>query len=80
VRTLQRPVADYGDALRAGLLDARGDVVVNFDVDYYDLTFLSEAVEQVRAPGGPSIVVASKRSEAAVDRFGNRNLTGPAFA
>ena len=67
VRTLQRPVADYGDALRAGLLDARGDVVVNFDVDYYDLTFLSEAVERVRAPGGPSIVVASKRSEGATD-------------
>jgi glycosyltransferase involved in cell wall biosynthesis len=67
VRALQRPVADYGDALRAGLLDARGDVVVNFDVDYYDLTFLSEAVERVRAAGGPSIVVASKRSEGATD-------------
>jgi glycosyltransferase involved in cell wall biosynthesis len=67
VRALHRPAPDYGDALRAGLLDARGDVVVNFDVDYYDLEFLTEAVERVRGAGGPSIVVASKRSEGARD-------------
>src|SRR5581483_1370321 len=67
VRALHRPAPDYGDALRAGLLDARGDVVVNFDVDYYDLEFLAEAVDRVRAPGGPSIVVASKRSAGARD-------------
>jgi len=34
VRTLSLPDPDYGGALRAGLLAARGDVVVNFDVDY----------------------------------------------
>jgi glycosyltransferase involved in cell wall biosynthesis len=67
VRALHRPAPDYGDALRAGLLDARGDVVVNFDVDYYDLEFLTQAVERVRSAAGPSIVVASKRSEGARD-------------
>ena len=45
VRALHRPIADYGAALRAGLLEARGDVVVNFDVDYYDLDFLADAVD-----------------------------------
>jgi glycosyltransferase involved in cell wall biosynthesis len=67
VRALHRPAPDYGDALRAGLLDARGDVVVNFDVDYYDLEFLADAVDRVRVPGGPSIVVASKRGEGSTD-------------
>jgi glycosyltransferase AglD len=67
VRALHKATADYGAALRAGLLDARGDVVVNFDVDYYDLTFLAEAVTLVRAGGGPSIVVASKRSAGSTD-------------
>jgi glycosyltransferase involved in cell wall biosynthesis len=67
VRVLHRDRADYGDALRAGLLAARGDVVVNFDVDYYDLDFLAAAVDRVRAPGGPSIVVASKRTPGATD-------------
>jgi glycosyltransferase AglD len=68
VRALRRPAPDYGDALRAGLLDARGDVVVNFDVDYYDLEFLAEAVDLVRSPGGPAIVVASKRHEGSNDQ------------
>ena len=38
------PRADYGLALRTGLLAATGDVVVNFDVDYYDLGFLERAL------------------------------------
>ncbi len=42
IDSLGRP--DYGAALRAGLLAASGDVVVNFDVDYYDLAFVADAV------------------------------------
>src|SRR5690348_13052552 len=52
--------ADYGAALRAGLLAARGAVVVNFDTDYYDLDFLESAVAIVKPPDGPAIVVGSK--------------------
>ena len=59
--------ADYGAALRHGLLCARGDVVVNFDADYYDLGFLRDAVKLIDAPGGPSIVVGSKRGPGAHD-------------
>jgi glycosyltransferase involved in cell wall biosynthesis len=62
-----RDVADYGLALRAGLLAATGDAVVNFDTDYYDLDFLDAAVAQVLAPGGPAIIVGSKRAEGATD-------------
>jgi glycosyltransferase involved in cell wall biosynthesis len=59
--------ADYGAALRAGLLAARGDVVVNFDTDYYDLAFLERAVPMVAGAGGPAIVVASKRGPGSHD-------------
>jgi glycosyltransferase involved in cell wall biosynthesis len=67
VRAEHRDVADYGRALRAGLLDASGDAVVNFDTDYFDLDFLDVAVDQVLADRGPAIVVGSKRAEGATD-------------
>jgi glycosyltransferase involved in cell wall biosynthesis len=67
LRIEHRPEADYGRALRAGLLLAGGDAVVNFDTDYFDLDFLEAAVAQVLAPGGPAIVVGSKRGEGAND-------------
>ena len=67
VRTEHCDEADYGRALRAGLLAARGDAVVNFDADYFDLAFLAAAVDRVLAPDGPVIVVGSKRGEGATD-------------
>jgi glycosyltransferase involved in cell wall biosynthesis len=67
VDTLPKP--DYGAALRRGLLTARGDSVVNFDVDYYDLDFLADAVALVRAhEAPPAIVVGSKRAPGAEDQ------------
>lgn len=67
VRAERIAAADYGLALRAGLLAATGAVVVNFDADYYDLDFLQKAVERVAADDGPAIVVGSKRSKGAHD-------------
>ena len=67
VRTLSLPEPDYGGALRAGLLAARGDIVVNFDVDYYDLGFLDRALARLGEPDRPAIVVGSKRQEGSVD-------------
>ena len=67
VRVEHRDTADYGQALRAGLLAATGDAVVNFDTDYYDLDFLDAAAARVLEPGGPAIVVGSKRAEGATD-------------
>ncbi|HUP68695.1 MAG TPA: glycosyltransferase [Acidimicrobiales bacterium] len=80
VRALSLPAADYGAALRAGLLAARGDVVVNFDVDYFDLDFLDRAVSLIEAAGGPTIVVATKRGAGAEDqRAASRRLITWAF-
>lgn len=80
VRAVSLPAADYGAALRAGLLAARGDVVVNFDVDYFDLDFLERAVGLIHAGGGPVIVVASKRGAGAEDqRAAGRRLITSVF-
>ena len=65
VVALSDATPDYGLALRRGLLTARGAVVVNFDVDYYDLGFLDLATAMVR--DGAGIVVGTKRGEGSQD-------------
>lgn len=67
VAVLHLPEPDYGAALRAGLLAATGEVVVNFDVDYYDLDFVADARDRLAAADAPAIVVGSKRAEGARD-------------
>lgn len=66
VVALTNLAADYGQALRRGLREARGSIVVNFDVDYYDLDFLDSAVARIRS-GCAGIVVGTKRGEGARD-------------
>jgi glycosyltransferase involved in cell wall biosynthesis len=69
VRVSSRPVADYGAALRDGMFAARGDLVVTFDVDYYDLRFVDDALALLtRAAPAPAIVVGSKRAPGARDQ------------
>ena len=69
VHVLHRALADYGNALRDGMLAARGAIVVNFDCDYYDLGFVARAVDRIREPERPAtIVVGSKRAPGADDR------------
>jgi glycosyltransferase involved in cell wall biosynthesis len=63
-------VANYGEALRTGLLASRGDVAVIFDVDFWDLQFMKEALHVLDGgpdPVGPVIVVGSKRGPGASD-------------
>src|SRR4051812_37501166 len=67
VRGLSLEEANYGCALRLGVSDAYGDQVVIFDVDYYDLAFLKEAIGRLTAPDAPAIVVGSKRGAGAAD-------------
>jgi glycosyltransferase involved in cell wall biosynthesis len=62
VRLLTRGRADYGAAMRMGILDALGAVVVVFDVDYYDADFIDRVVPDLTRDGGPAIVVGSKRA------------------
>jgi glycosyltransferase involved in cell wall biosynthesis len=68
VLALQNDAADYGLALKRGLLAATGEFVVNFDVDLYDLHFMDIAISTIAAPDGPSIVVGSKRGDGAFDQ------------
>ena len=63
------PEPDYGRALREGFLRARGDLVVNFDVDLVDLDFLDRAVS-LMADASTAVVVGSKRAAGAQDRRG----------
>jgi glycosyltransferase involved in cell wall biosynthesis len=62
IRVLTRAEADYGAAMRTGILDARGTVVVVFDVDYYDADFIDRVLPDLTREGGPVIVVGSKRA------------------
>jgi glycosyltransferase involved in cell wall biosynthesis len=81
VRALSLAEPDYGRALRAGLLAASGDVVVNFDVDFCDLGFLDRAVPMVEAADGPAVVVGSKRTAGSDDtRAWQRRLVTGVFS
>ena len=72
---------DYGKALREGLMLATKEFIVNFDVDLYDLDFLDRAVHRIAQPGGPSIVVASKRGDGANDtRHWTRKIVTGVFS
>ena len=81
VRVVTLPEADYGRALRAGFLDARGDLVVNFDVDFVDLGFLDAAVALAGCGDGADVVVGSKRGPGAHDqRRAGRKLVTAIFS
>jgi glycosyltransferase AglD len=67
VRVEHLATADYGAALRHGLLHARGEFVANFDCDYFDLEFLDRALQRLRADDELAIVVGSKRADGARD-------------
>ncbi|OFW61952.1 MAG: hypothetical protein A2133_07065 [Actinobacteria bacterium RBG_16_64_13] len=51
VRVLRVPVPDYGAAMKAGMLAARGDLIVNFDIDFHDIDFMLKAGELLTAGG-----------------------------
>ena len=68
IRVFTRAVADYGAALRDGILAARGEFIVTFDVDYYDLGFVDDTLKLLTgAAPAPAIVVGSKRAPGARD-------------
>jgi glycosyltransferase involved in cell wall biosynthesis len=68
VQVSKRAGADYGAALRDGILAARGEFIVTFDVDYYDLGFVDDALKLLTSDQRvPAIVVGSKRAPGARD-------------
>ncbi len=64
VATLRLPEPDYGAAMRAGFLTARGDWVVNFDIDFFSGSFLNSVL---RAGPDADVVLASKRVAGSAD-------------
>jgi glycosyltransferase involved in cell wall biosynthesis len=66
VRSLSFAAPDYGRSLRHGFLEATGAIVVNFDVDYFDLDFLDQALAAM-ADDDVAIVIGTKRSPDSVD-------------
>jgi glycosyltransferase AglD len=64
VTVLSLDAADYGAAMRRGFLEADGDWVVNFDIDYFSADFL----KRVLALEDVDLVIASKRDPGSEDR------------
>lgn len=65
IRVLSLPLPDYGGALRAGCHSARGHFIVNFDLDYWNVDFVRDAL------GGMDdldLVIAAKNLPASEDR------------
>ena len=58
VKVSSLAVADYGAAMRHGFLEAAGDWVVNFDIDYFSSEFLDLVLTQ---PDSVDLVIGSKR-------------------
>ena len=43
IKVLRLALPDYGAAMKAGMLVGRGDLIVNFDIDYHDVDFIVKA-------------------------------------
>ena len=59
------PDPDYGAAMRHGFLEASGDWVVNFDIDYYSAGFVRSVLSQ---PDDVDLVIGSKRDPGSQDK------------
>jgi len=68
IRALRVPVPDYGAAMKTGMLTGRGDLIVNFDIDFHDVDFMLNAGKALATPASPGIVVGSKLMRGAEDR------------
>ena len=65
VSMITLPEPDYGAAMRAGFLRAKGAWIVNFDIDYFSADFIRSGL---RIKDSADIVLASKRVAGSDDR------------
>lgn len=77
VVVLREPIGDYGNAVKAGLRAAKGDIAVVFDCDLWDMTFATGAVQLLKDTGH-AVVVASKTMQGSHDERGLFRRTGTA--
>ena len=69
VRVLTRAVADYGAALHDGILAAHGELIVTFDVDYYDLGFVDDALKLLTGDAPAPVIVVGSKGMTSAKRF-----------
>lgn len=60
------PKPNFGLAMRHGMLMAKGDIIVNFDIDYWDVTFVRMCLATMIA-FDIDIVIGSKNARLSVD-------------
>jgi glycosyltransferase AglD len=71
IKLLRVPIPDYGEAMKAGMLAGKNELVVNFDIDFHDVDFIIKAGEAMTASTdgkAVGIVVGSKLMAGADDR------------
>lgn len=78
VRMLTLPEGNYGLAVKKGFLSAKGDLLVLFDLDYYDVRFMKQAFRKMSRADA---VIGTKTGRGASDqcsflrRFVSRGFT-----
>lgn len=78
ISVLYLPEANYGKALKEGMLTSTGDIIVNFDIDYWDINFLVESVHIMKLKY--DIIIASKQLPLSKDLRGPmRKITSFGF-
>lgn len=65
VRVVSLPAPDYGGAMRHGFLEANGDWLVNFDIDYFSELFLRQIG---MLADEADLIIGSKRAPGSEDR------------
>jgi len=68
VQSVSLPHANYGVALKYGLQNAKGDIIVNFDIDYWDTDFVNIAAHVMAVKY--DIIIASKNLLYSKDKRG----------
>lgn len=73
IKSLRLPHASYGQALKAGLIAARGSIIFIFNIDFFDVNFMTHALPLLKSA---DIVIGSKTLFASQDmRSPFRRLT-----
>lgn len=79
VRHLLLPSPDFGQAMRLGMLEATGQVIVNVDIDYWDVTFIRMCLAMMQE-FDIDVVIGSKNARLSVDnRAYSRRLISQVF-
>lgn len=66
IRAMHLPNAEYGAALKHGLLKAQGEFVVLFNIDFWDVPFIRKALDLLNAEY-LDMIVGSKTMQGAED-------------